>query len=118
MIGGKGDAGEGLLEQAKKGRKKPATRGVASGGATAAAEVPPRADAGLPAVPAKGKVGARRAVTKGGGIVYPGNVGKELAPAIVSVAVPVDAGVGTSNFNAAVGASVGGTYDDQLPVGG
>jgi hypothetical protein len=105
----------------KEGKKKPADSG---GGVAAAVELLPRADAGLPAIPAEGKVGARRAATKGGGIVYLGNVGKELAPAIVSVAVPVDAGVGTAvavekpNFNAAVGASVGGTYDDQLPVGG
>ena len=84
----------------------------------------PRDDATLPAVPKKGKVCARRAETKGGGIVYPGNVAKELAPAILSVAVPAVAGVGATvavenpNYDAAVGASVGETYDDQLTVGG
>ena len=111
----KGDAGEGLPKKVKK--KTPAGAGVAA----AAVKLLPRADA---THPAKEKVCARRAETKGGGIVYPGNVAKELASALVSVAVPVVVSVGATvavekpNYDAAAGASVGETYDEQLTVGG
>ena len=43
----KGDAGEGLPKKVKKGKKTPASAGVAA----AAVKLLPRADANLPAIP-------------------------------------------------------------------
>ena len=72
-------------EKATKGNRKPAGRvvaGLATSRAAAAAVVPPKINAGLPAVLAKGKVGARRTVSKGGGIAEGGNM-DSLAQAVI-----------------------------------
>ena len=81
---GKGDAGEVSPEKAAKRRRKPTGRrvaGVATSRAAAAVVVPPKTNTGLPAVLARGKVGARRTVSKVGGIAEGGNM-DSLAQAV------------------------------------
>ena len=73
-----------MPEKATKGRRKPTGRGVAgvaTSRAAAAVVVPPKTNAGLPAVLAKGKGGERRTVSRGGGIVEGGNM-DSLAQAV------------------------------------